>query len=230
MLIKSLKESWSFFKIHSIALSIIILPIAAPVEIFSSLYEYFLNSDEFHFIKEIVPMAVNAVTYPIYTIAVIFYIASVITGETLDTKKLWKLGTKFWLPYIIMSAMIIITVISGFILLIVPGIILVIRYAFSEFDLLLNKSKPLNALKNSWSETKEYMWVIFGGYILITLALFVPYYLITSIFEGASITHWVLNTLLNIAYSVLGVLYTIFAFRIYDHTKSQHNRAIKNDV
>ena len=230
MLIKSLKESWSFFKIHSVALSIIILPIAAPVEIFSSLYEYFLNSDEFHFIEEIVPMAVNAITYPIYTIAVIFYIASVITGETLNTKTLWKLGAKFWLPYIIMSAMIIITVVSGFILLIVPGIILIIRYAFSEFDLLLNKNKPLNALKNSWSETKEYMWVIFGGYVIITFALVVPYYLIAAIFEGSSISYWVLYTLLNIAYSVLAVLYTIFAFRIYEHSKSQHNKAIKKDV
>jgi len=230
MLIKSLKESWSFFKIHSVALSIIILPIAAPVEIFSSLYEYFLNSDEFHFIEEMVPMAVNAITYPIYTIAVIFYIASVITGETLNTKMLWKLGAKFWLPYIIMSAMIIITVVSGFILLIVPGIILIIRYAFSEFDLLLNKNKPLNALKNSWSETKEYMWVIFGGYVIITFALVVPYYLIAAIFEGSSISYWVLYTLLNIAYSVLAVLYTIFAFRIYEHSKSQHNKAIKKDV
>jgi len=230
MLIKSLKESWSFFKIHSIALSIIILPIAAPVEIFSSIYEYFLNNDEFNFIEQIVPMAVNAITTPIYAIAVIFYMASVITGETLGTKTLWKLGAKFWLPYIIMTAMIIIAVISGFILLIVPGIILIVRFSFSEFDLLLNKSKPLDALKNSWSETKEYMWVIFGGLVLITLALYVPFYLITSIFEGASIFYWVLYTLLNIAYSVLAVLYTIFAFRIYEHTKSQHNKAIKKDV
>lgn len=230
MLITSLKESWSFFKIHFIALSIIILPIAAPVELFTSLYEYFLNSDEFHFIEAVVPMAVNAVTYPIYTIAVIFYIASVITGETIDTKTLWKLGAKFWLPYIIMSAMIIITVISGFILFILPGIILIIRYAFSEFDLLLNKNTPLNALKNSWSETKEYMWIIFGGYILITFALFVPFYLITSIFEGSSIFYWVLHTLLNITYSLFGVLYTIFAFRIYEHAKSQYNNAIKKNI
>ena len=126
--------------------------------------------------------------------------------------------------------MIIITVVSGFILLIVPGIILIIRYAFSEFDLLLNKNKPLNALKNSWSETKEYMWVIFGGYVIITFALVVPYYLIAAIFEGSSISYWVLYTLLNIAYSVLAVLYTIFAFRIYEHSKSQHNKAIKKDV
>ena len=148
--------------------------------------------------------------------------ASVITGETLNTKTLWKLGIKFWLPYVVMSVMIIITVISGFILLIVPGIILMIRYAFSEFDLLLNKNKPLDAIKNSWSETKDYMWVILGGLIVISLALFVPFYLIDSIFEGESVFHWVLYTFLNIAYSVLAVLYTIFAFRIYSHAKTQH--------
>jgi uncharacterized protein UPF0259 len=116
----------------------------------------------------------------------------------------------------------------GFILLIIPGVIFTIRYSFSEFELLLNQSKPLDAMRNSWDTTKDYMWIIFGGYAVITIVLFVPYYLVESLFDESSIFYWVIYTLSNITYSVLSVLYTIFAFRIYEFSRLQHNQS-KNE-
>jgi len=230
MLKKSLADSWSFFKIHAVAISIIILPIVAPIDILTALYQYFFTSEEFLFSEQVIPMAISFIAYPIYTVGVIFYIASVISGENIDTKTLWKLGAKFWLPYIILSILVGVVVIFGFILLVIPGVIFTIRYAFSEFDLLLNQSKPLDAMRNSWDITKEYMWVILGGYVVITIALYVPYYLVASLFVESSISYWVLDTVLNIAYSVLGVLYTIFAFRVYEHAKMQHNQSLNQDA
>jgi uncharacterized membrane protein len=91
--------------------------------------------------------------------------------------------------------------------------------------LLLNQSKPLDAMKKSWDITKDYMWVILGGYVVITLIFYVPYYLIASFFDEASMAYWLLDTSSNIIYSVLAALYTIFAFRIYEFAKSQHNHA-----
>jgi len=230
MLKKSLTDSWSFFKIHAVAISIIILPIVAPIDILTALYQYFFTSEEFLFSEQVIPMAISFIAYPIYTVGVIFYIASVISGENIGTKNLWKLGAKFWLPYIILSILVGVVVIFGFILLVIPGVIFTIRYAFSEFDLLLNQSKPLDAMRNSWDITKEYMWVILGGYVVITIALYVPYYLVASLFVESSISYWVLDTVLNIAYSVLGVLYTIFAFRVYEHAKMQHNQSLNQDA
>ena len=230
MLKKSLTDSWSFFKIHAVAISIIILPIVAPIDILTALYQYFFTSEEFLFSEQVIPMAISFIAYPIYTVGVIFYIASVISGENIGTKNLWKLGAKFWLPYIILSILVGVVVIFGFILLVIPGVIFTIRYAFSEFDLLLNQSKPLDAMRNSWDITKEYMWVILGGYVVITIALYVPYYLVASLFVESSISYWVLDTVSNIAYSVLGVLYTIFAFRVYEHAKMQHNQSLNQDA
>jgi hypothetical protein len=224
MLKKSLTDSWSFFKNHAVALSIIILPIVTPVDIFIALYQYFFTSEEFFLYEQIVPMAIGFIAYPIYSVSVVFYIASIISGGSFDTKTLWKLGVKFWLPYTILSILIVVAMVCGFILLIIPGIIFLGRYAFSEFDLLLNQSKPLEAMKNSWKATKEYIWVILGGYAVITMALYVPYYLIASLFDESNIFYWVLDTVLNIVYSVFGVLYTIFAFRVYDSANSLNNQ------
>lgn len=220
MLKKSLMDSWSFFKNHAPAISIIILPIVVPIDILTSLYQYSLASKEFVFFEQIIPTLIGFVAYPIYGVGVVFYIASVISGESIDTKTSWMLGAKFWFPYIVLNVFIGVAVMFGLILLIIPGVIFVVRYAFSEFELLLYQSKPLEAMKNSWNITKDYMWVILGGYVVITLVLYVPYYLIASLFDEAGVSYWVLDTASNIIYSVLGTLYTIFSFRVYAFAKS----------
>lgn len=231
MLKKSLQDSWSFFKNHIVALSLIVLPIAAPVEIFNALYLYFATSEENVLSEQILPMAIYFMAYPVYSVAVVFYITSIISGEGgRDTRTLWRLGIKYWAQYFILTFIIGIAVTFGLMLLIVPGIILMARYAFAEFDLLLNKSKPLEAIRNSWFLAKNYMWVILGGYVFITVVLFLPSYLISSIFDETSISYWVIDTVLNMAYSVLAVMYTIFAFRVYELAEVQHNQSLNQDT
>lgn len=224
MLKNSLMDSWLFFKTHVLAISIIILPIVVPIEVLSALYQYFVASENFVFSEQLIPMAVGITAYPLYAVGVVFYIASVISGEPIDTKTSWRLGVKFWLPYIVMSVFIGVAIMLGFILLILPGVIFAVRYSFAEFDLLLNQSKPLDAMKNSWDITKEYMWVILGGYIIITIVFYVPYYLIASIFDESSVAYWFLDTASNIIYTVLAALYTIFTFRIYEFSRLQHSK------
>ena len=230
MLKESLTDSWSLFKSHAIALSIIILPIVVPIDVFTALYQYFLDSDEYKFTEQLIPMIIGFVAYPIYAAGIVFYMASVISGERIDTKTSWRLGAKFWLPYVIMSVFVGLTVMLGLALLVIPGIIFAVRYAFSEFDLLLNQSKPFDAMKSSWDLTKDYMWVLLGGYVIITLVLYAPYYLIASLFDESSISFWVLDASSNIIYSVLGALYTIFAFRVYEFAKLQHNQSLNQDT
>jgi hypothetical protein len=215
MLKKLLIDSWSFFKNHVVAISVIVLPIVVPIEIFTAFYQYFYTSDEFIWLEQILPMSLWALAYPVYTVGVIFYIASIISGKRSDTKTLWRLGIKFWVPYFILISIVGAGVLLGLMLLIIPGILLTVRLAFSEFDLLLNQSKPLDAIKNSWASTREYIWVILGGYVVITIYLYAPLYLISLLFEESSISYWVFDTVSSIVYSVLEVLYTIFAFRVY---------------
>jgi len=221
MLEKSLLDSWSFFKNHIIAIAMIVLPIVAPVGIFNSLYLYFTTSEEFVLSEHALPMVIGLIAHPVYSIAIIFYIASVVAGERSDTKSLWNLGIKYWLAYFILSLIIGIAVGFGLMLFIIPGIVLLARCAFAEFDLLLNQSKPFEAISNSWALTKEYMWVILAGYAVITLALYVPYYLISGLFDEATILYWIVDTVLNIGYSVLTVMYTIFAFRVYELARAK---------
>ncbi len=188
-----------------------------------------MGSEEFVLSVSAFPMFVGFLAYPVYSVGVICYITSVITGDRIDTVTAWKLGIKFWNPYLALTALVGITVMFGLILLIVPGIILSIRYSFSGFDLLLNNSKPIDAMKNSWNGTKDYFWLLLGGYAVITVGLYAPYVLISSSFDDANIPFLVFDTTANLIYAVLGVLNTIFAFRIYDLAREQRNLPLKPD-
>lgn len=216
MLQQSLTDSWSFFKSNVAALSVIILTIIVPIEIFVSLYEYFFVSEDGTYTEQLVPVIIGTLVYPIYAVAVVLYIASIISGEKIEPLTLLQLGIKFWWKYLVLSTFIGLIVIFGLILLVIPGVIFSARYAFAEFDLLLNQSRPLDAMKHSWDSTKEYVWVILGGYTVITVALYVPFYLVAALFDESSISFKVLDTVTNMAYPILGAMYTIFAFRVYE--------------
>ncbi|MDX1610855.1 MAG: YciC family protein [Candidatus Thermoplasmatota archaeon] len=50
----------------------------------------------------------------------------------------------------------------GFVLLVVPGVILAVRLAFTPFILVDQHAGPVEALKASWEATRGYGWSIFG--------------------------------------------------------------------
>lgn len=221
MLNKTLLESWLFFKTHVSVLSAIILPIVVPISIVVSLYEHFFMGETFVFSQVLIPMFINLLASPIYSVGVIFYMASVINNEPIDIQKAWSLGLKFWAPFLVLTVVVGGAVMTGFMFFIIPGIFLTVRFSFSGFDLLLKESNPINAMKNSWDMTKEYTPVLIVGYILITLSLYVPYYTVASMFNDSNVTYLILNTILNLIYTVLGTFFTIFSFRIYDIAKKR---------
>lgn len=222
MLKQSLKDSWFFFKNHAIAISIIVLPIVVPIEIISALYQNVVASDS-ALSKELIPVFIGLLVNPVYSVAIIFYMVSAISSEKVDTKTLWKMGVKFWLPFLFLSVIMGTAILFGLVLLLVPGILLAVRYSFADFDLLLNKNTPLDAMKNSWNLSREYMWVILGGLTIISIALYVPHYLVSSLFEDSSMASKIFTSATNIIYAVLNVIYTIFTFRIYELAKVKHN-------
>lgn len=72
---------------------------------------------------------------------------------------------KYW--NVILSA-ILVTIISivGFIMLIIPGIIVIVRLVFVPYLVMDRQMKALEAIDESWKMTKGYFWTIFFTGIL----------------------------------------------------------------
>ena len=221
MLKECLRDSWSFFKVHYVALAMITLPILTPVYFLLDIYEYNFITEESSVFEIIAPSFLASVFYPIYAVGVVFYIAKALSGELLSPVQAWKLGLSHWTTYIILSLLMWLLIGLGFMALVIPGFILLVRYSFAQIDLLLNKSTPVTSLKNSWSLTENYFWLLLGGFAVITLAIWIPAYLVNEVFNFHDAVFYLVNFLWALISSVLSAIYTIFAFRVYELTKSE---------
>lgn len=226
MVKQALADTWSLFIENVVPISLIVLPIAIPTMIIGAIVQNLFVIDNSHIPNQLIPTLVAILLNPIYSVAVIFYIASIVSGEKIDTVTLWRLGIKFWLPYVILSILFGLSVTVGFMLLIVPGMILWIRWSFASFDLLLNQSKPREALRNSWTATKRYTGALLKGYSILIVILYGPNMLLTKLMQGSlgktSISFQVFDSALDLVYIVLDVMFTIFAFRIYSLHRAQN--------
>ncbi len=201
------------------SLAIIILPIAIPVEIINGIYQSQLSTETVMLSDLLLPMGISFLAHPIYAIAVIFYVVSRVSGETIGITQLWQLGSKYWFSFIILEIIIGISVMFGLMLFIVPGIIFMIRFCFSEFELLLNNQTPVDAMKISWQSTAEYMWDLLAGFLLITMILYIPLYMLISSLDETSDIYLPVNIFANICYTVLSSFYAIFTYRMYEFSK-----------
>ncbi len=61
----------------------------------------------------------------------------------------------------------------GFVLLIVPGIIALVRLVFVPYLIIDKKMKPWDSIKTSWEMSRGYSWTILGMIILAVLISFV---------------------------------------------------------
>lgn len=222
MLQNLLFDSVRLFRTHYIAIAMIVLPIFIPVEIFDAIYSSYILDEDSSFFEQLPIMFVGILVSPIYTAGVIFYIASVLVGDAIDTKTSWRLGIKYWMPLFVLNFFVGLVVMLGFLLLVIPGIIFIARYAFAEFELLLNNRSSLDAMRESWETTRKFLWLILGGYLVITLVLMVPYYILGELLEQLELELGILDNFINIIYSVLGFIYMIFSFRLFHLAKEQH--------
>ncbi len=215
MLKNMLQDSMRLFSGNFIGIVSIVVPVIISAELFEVIYSNYFIGEESTILDHFLPILVNFLVYPLYIIPVIFYIASIINGEIIKITDAWKLGLRYWASYIILAIIVSLIIASGLILLVVPGIIFAVRYAFSEFYLLLEKKDPLEAMRFSWETTRLYFWELLGGFLIISFILYVPFSLIILIYELQELEMELVETALNLVYSVFGVIYTIFVFRVY---------------
>lgn len=221
MLQNLLSDSLRLFRNHYIPIALIVLPIVVPIEILDVIYSNYILDDESGFVEQLPIMFIGYLVYPIYTAGVIFYIASVVVGDAISTKTSWRLGIKYWLPLFMLNVFVGVVIVFGLLLLVIPGILFIARYAFSEFELLLNERRPLDAMKESWETTRKFIWIILGGFLVITIVLVGPYLILANVLEQLELELGILDNFINIIYSVLGSIYLIFSFRVYHLAKEQ---------
>ena len=91
-------------------------------------------------------------------------------GKTPDLSSLWDYVSKFWLRLVGLSLLVSLYVIGGFILLIIPGIIMIRRYFLAPYVLIDQDTTVTEAMRRSAEMSKPYsrsIWRIIGVAVLL---------------------------------------------------------------
>lgn len=88
------------------------------------------------------------------------FMAFIASGKQIGRSVSWKTWFRLFVVYLIYG----IAIMLGFIALIIPGIYIAARYAFADFETVLNNRSPISALNESWQDTKD----IVGKLMIVT--------------------------------------------------------------
>jgi hypothetical protein len=104
--------------------------------------------------------------------------------EEFDIKELFAGFSGQYLNIILANLIVFALVALGFIMLIIPGIIVACRLAFVPFIMMDQKLEPMHAIEKSWQMTKGHGWEIFfmailsffifiGGILCLIVGIFI---------------------------------------------------------
>ena len=99
--------------------------------------------------------------------ATAFYLAAHDNPDTADLSLLWH-PRPFW-KYLGASILLVLAVAVGFVLLIVPGIILGLMFMFTTFVVIERELGPIDAMSASHRLTRGHKWQLLGFVLLLLL-------------------------------------------------------------
>jgi len=115
-------------------------------------------------------------------------------GKTPTFADIWEIGKKYWLRLFGLSIVVAIVTVIGFILLIIPGLIMLRRYYLAPFVMIDRDVSVLEAMRISAAISKPYswwVWSILGVTVLLEVPGLVPVvgpfitFILTSIYSIA---------------------------------------------
>lgn len=161
--------------------------------------------DSFHF--WMVPMALFAIAWGFLLVPVVsfgedYLFLKAMREEEFDIKDLFAGFKKQYVDIILANLIVFALVALGFLMLVIPGIIIACRLVFVPYIVMDQKLEPMQAVEKSWNMTKGHGWTIFfmavasffiiiGGLICFIAGVFISIMWIHSAF--ATLYQSVLN-------------------------------------
>jgi len=184
-----------------------------------------------------VGMAIPIVFFFVVLLGTIFsflsYLAfvSVMTTEGQSVGDAYRKSIQMALPALWVSILTAIAVMGGFILLIVPGVILSLLFCVSFYVLFVENRRGLSALISSWHYARGYLWAIAWRFLFLSIIMLLvtlvisfatngPSFLTPSAQEGMSLPYRLLYLFFsNFIALPLSVIYTYGIYQVLKQSK-----------
>jgi hypothetical protein len=122
----------------------------------------------------------------IATGASVFVVSESYLGRAITAREALARAAPFVGPLIIASLSVGLLAMMGFILLVIPGLIVICGLALTVPAVVVESASPMDALGRSWTLTRGYRMRMFGLFLLIFLLILIPYIAVMGAFGLAS--------------------------------------------
>lgn len=204
-----LRDAWFFFS-HNLPT---IVRLCLPLVVLEALVQQQVTARVGAESAAAYGILVGLLFYPIYTGALILFLAARSNGETPTPRNLLAASLGLWPRFALLAGLSTLAIMLGASLFVLPGLWIMIKLAFAEYLLVLRGLSPLRALHESFELTSGYFWPI----LLCVLCVMVPLWLLAwaaQPAEGAQ-PDVLLSLLLDSANGFLQLFATVVLFRLF---------------
>jgi len=169
-MIKKFSEAIALLEKHLLLFAALVLTIWLPGNLIINLISYNTNPDAAVMITRMT-MWIEALVGPIYIAAMIHALQRIKSGHSVTYKEAMGVGLKKWGPLFGARFVAGLLVLLGTIALIVPGIILMVRYALLDTAVVLENKGVAESRVRSTALTAGKRWEILGAGLLFGVAV-----------------------------------------------------------
>ncbi|MCV6588855.1 MAG: hypothetical protein OIF57_07495 [Marinobacterium sp.] len=168
-------------------------------------------------------MVANLLLMPIYQGATIAYLGSVIDNNPLSVGQSLAVGMARWRSLFLVYLLTGMAVFTGFMLLIIPGVFMMIRLFFADYACVIDKQGSNQALKSSWQDSSLYFWPLLNGLAPLALTLLVLQVGLGELLALDQPGNEWLSVPFEVLTGLLGSALTVYGFRIYCVMREERN-------
>jgi len=143
-----------------------------------------------------------------------------IDGQVNNATDAYKRSVDFFLKYLILTVIMTVIVSIGYLLLIIPGIIVTIWLAFASFVLILEKQPVVDSLKKSKAYVEGIWWDVFMRLAAMTLAICVAVLLISIVTDMLPMSMFAATFFQDFVSLLIAPFAVIYVYLLYKDVKS----------
>lgn len=153
-----------------------------------------------------------------------------------DALSIFKETKNYFWPFLGLSLLSSVLIILWTLLLIIPGIIYSVLYAFAAYIFFFEGHKGMEAIRRSSSLAGGYWWPLFGRFLAGTVVLVIFMMLISwpmTFFAEGSAPYLIWNVLVQIISFLIGPISLLYSYHLYQDLrkiKEQKNNLPNNPV
>jgi len=216
MALTYLKQTWFFFRANLQPIMKIQLPFIIAISLISMTAMQSVDSENPEMNSSVMMFYLASLIFlPLYAGATIAYLESVIQDKPITPLQALKIGLTRWGPLFLTKIIGAIGIVIGLFLFFIPGIYVMVRWAFAEYQCIVQNDGPIDALKNSWDDTQDYFWLLLNGLATLFVILVGANILIEWLLSAIGIQSLLIRGMLDVVFAFLNCLYSIYGFRLY---------------